>query len=196
MMKRSWWREQGGIGRVQKLFRYSPVCVDTLLILVLLAACVQPCWSDWVGRAKRWGGAEHMSFFVVIRWLGLRKSRTWLRPFSGHRRNRPGRGPLCVPPPPVHLLMQTRRVRPSFADICTKHHHQALISHSEIRLRCSWPYSAFPDSSRCTCGLNLGHVVSMLFRCWPQTDSFACTHKLHPIHSWLLALHTVYCSYR
>lgn len=97
------------------------MCVDSFLIPVLLAACVQPCCSDWVGRIVRWG-AEHMSFFVVIRWLGLRKSRTLLRPFSGHRRNQPGRGPLCVPPPPVHLLMQTSS--PFFAQVCTKHHHK------------------------------------------------------------------------
>lgn len=132
-----------------------------------------------------------MSFFVVIGWLGLRKSRTWLRPFSGHRRNRPGRGPLCAPPPPVHLLMQTRKQRPSTAEKTPP--RSVLLSHSSSQdqapMFLTLIAAAFPDSSHCTCGLNLGNVVSMLFRCRPQTDSFAWAHKLDhchipPIHPW------------
>lgn len=49
-----------GLGVFRNVLATAPVCVDTLLILVLLAACVQPYWLDWVGRVKKWGGLTHV----------------------------------------------------------------------------------------------------------------------------------------
>lgn len=53
----------------------------------------------------------------------------------------------------------------------------------------SWSLLPFRNDPRCTCGLSLGNVVSMLFIIRPQTDSFACTRKLDlrhilPIYPW------------
>lgn len=111
--------ERVGLG-VLRNFLALVLCVNTLLIQVLLLACVRPHCPDWVCVCVRDSGGLHMSLFEE----SLRKSRTWLRPFSGRLRNLHHRGPLCMSLHSLRMLlantyglMLTLKVLTTFCDI-------------------------------------------------------------------------------
>lgn len=90
--------ERVGLG-VLRNFLALVLCVNAALIQVLLPAGVRPHCPDWVW--VRDSGGLHMSLFEE----SLRKSRTWLRPFSGRLRNPHHRGPLCMSLHSLRMLL-------------------------------------------------------------------------------------------
>ncbi len=89
---------EGGLGRVKKLSRSSVMCERCANPGFIACLCPPHC-PDWVW--VRDSGGLHMSLFEE----SLRKSRTWLRPFSGRLRNPHHRGPLCMSMHSLHMLL-------------------------------------------------------------------------------------------
>lgn len=84
-------RREGGLGRAKKLSRSSVMCEHSTNPGFI--GCLCPATLSGLSVCVRDSGGLRMS---LLREESLRKSRTWLRPFSGRLRNIHHRGPVCI----------------------------------------------------------------------------------------------------